>query len=89
MAKAKQQFWVLVPRIEINETQQIFIYGDEFPDLKDKPRLERLQEAGMIGKSRPTDIPEQPVPEINHFEPSQPWVAPEEKPAKSKAGQGE
>lgn len=88
MAKTKQRFWVLVSRIEINETQQSFIYGDEFPDLKDKPRLERLQDAGMIGTSQPTDIPEPNMPEINHFEPSQPWVAPEE-PAKPKAGQGE
>lgn len=88
MTKTKQQFWVLVSRIEINEIQQIFIYGDEFPNLKDKPRLERLQKAGLIGTSRPTDIPEPPVPEINYFEPSQPWVAPE-KPAKPKAGQGE
>lgn len=75
-------YYVLVQRVKINETEQTFEYGAEFPELLDKRRMARILKAGMVGTTRPTDIPEPTIPEINHFEPSQPYVAPPAKPKK-------
>ena len=58
----KEQYWVTTTRIKINETEQEFKYGDEFPNLKDERRMRRLRKAGMISTVRPTDIPEPLIP---------------------------
>lgn len=82
MANPRRTFWVTTSKITINETNQKFIYGDAFPDMEDERRTDRLLEAGMISKTRPTDIPAPPILETNHFEPSQPYVAPPVSPKK-------
>lgn len=82
MTNTKPTFWVTTSRITINETNQKFVYGDEFPNLEDTRRTDRLLESGMISKTRPTDIPAPLVLETNHFEPSQPYVAPPVEPKK-------
>ena len=64
----------------IEATRQLM---HEFPELKDKRRMARILDAGMVGTTQPTDIPEPVIPEINHFAPSQPWVAPKEEPKKA------
>ncbi len=79
MANTRRTFWVTTSRITINETGQQFIYGDAFPDLEDERRTDRLLDADMISKTRPTDIPAPPILETNHFEPSQPALPVEPK----------
>lgn len=76
MARLKKSYWVTTSLITVQETNQQFKYGDEFPDLEDERRTDRLLEANMISTKKPTDIPIPIIPETNHFEPSQPYVKP-------------
>ncbi|KKK48335.1 hypothetical protein LCGC14_3146160 [marine sediment metagenome] len=69
----KKKYWVVTTRIKINEIEQTFEYGAEFPELEDERRIKRLLDAGMLSTAKPTDIPEPQILEVNHFIPSEPY----------------
>lgn len=66
----KVKYWVTTTRVKVNETEESFEYGSEFPELKDADRMKRLVDAGMLSTAKPTDISISLVEETNHFEPS-------------------
>lgn len=70
----KGKYWVLVTRVEVNETGKAYEYGEEFPDLNDETRMEKLLKVGIIGTSKPQNIPQKSDSESpSAFEPSQPY----------------
>ncbi len=79
------KYWAL-SRLKHNETEETFEYGDEFPDLKDKEKMEILLNARRISKVKPNDIPKPLIIESNQFEPAQPPI---ELPEKSKKEVGQ
>ncbi len=61
------QYWAL-SRMKHNETEETFEYGDKFPDLKDKQKMEMLLNDGRISKVKPSNIPLPPGTQPNQFE---------------------